>query len=187
MVCHSPGLNSGPPRTFRPTLSYYLRWTIYGCPVPWKRCQYRTYIYVQWSLTYLTPLICNIHLSEHLFGNQFIFLTIKLFIYPEIQLYWRLAWERRCPDKWGFTVQTFLNIPNYFSHKKCNTSYILQLLNMPLREFIMISYMKVINPGSIFRQKWCRHFFHLMGPNWNDDILVFHHQGFELTAWYLNY
>ena len=63
---------------------------------------------IQCSLTYpdLTypeySLIRNIHLSGHLFGNQF--LNGNWLTYLEIQLSGQLVWERRCPDKWGSTV-----------------------------------------------------------------------------------
>ena len=56
-------------------------------------------ITIQWSLTY--PEYSLIRTPV---WNQITFLTIKWFTYPEIQLYGRLPWERRCPDKWGSTV-----------------------------------------------------------------------------------
>ena len=52
-------------------------------------------------------LIWIIHLSGHLLGNQSPCLNRKRLTYPEIQLSGQSVWERRCPDKWGSTIDTF--------------------------------------------------------------------------------
>ena len=53
----------------------------------------------------LVLYIWDIHLSRHMFGNQFSFLP---FLVIQLHVYGRLAWERRYmyPDKWGFTIPT---------------------------------------------------------------------------------
>ena len=49
-------------------------------------------------------LIRIIHISGHLFENQFIFFNRKWHTYPKFQLSGQSVLGRRCPDKWGSTV-----------------------------------------------------------------------------------
>ena len=56
-----------------------------------------------------------IQLSGHMFGNQLKYPSRMWLTYPDFQLSWQLAWEWRCPDKWGSTVPELIKLPCYFS------------------------------------------------------------------------
>ena len=68
-------------------------------------CVKRTTAQCSWA-----SLIQIIHLSGHMFGNQYPFLNRKWFAYSEVKLFGQSVWERRCLDTWGSTVLWFIII-----------------------------------------------------------------------------
>ena len=67
-----------------------------------------------------TPLIRIIHLSSHIFGNQFLFLNRNWLTWNSVIR--TVSLGQRCPDKWGSTVQS--NIVKLLSVRVFTQTYV---------------------------------------------------------------